>query len=128
MLEISQEFRPEFIHPKLSGERIKRILKIAAITLFVLVLIMSPIFGYISWYCHKIVHDQASGVFGISMEDMVAQHKQEWLEYHEAMELKRHMDANNLWGKPSDVLKMTIYTPEAYERAAKMHQDEVDPK
>lgn len=70
-------------------------------------------------------HQSRQAVAEMRMQEIVAQHRQEWLEYHEARELKRLLDKKGWKGNPSETLKMTIYKPEALARARQMHEQEL---
>lgn len=91
--------------------------RISSLTLFSLGFLLVLALAMTSYLSHQ-------DVSSMHLKEIVAQHRQEWLDYHEARELKRKFDAEGLWGKPADTLSITIYKPEAYARALKMHQEE----
>lgn len=74
--------------------------------------------GCLSYYSHAAVN-------ALRMKEIVEEHRQKWIEYHEVRELKRQIDSAGLWGKPSEVMNITIYRPELYAKAMRMHEEEL---
>ena len=65
---------------------VKRIFKLTCATLFALLVVY---LAALSAYSHHQVDS-------MHMAELVAQHREEWIANHNARELKRQIDANNL--------------------------------